>query len=123
MFRHKDERASVGRASSQPVPSPLSQANASAPVKGERIRARESAAAQEDRSDFRGRWKGSRLEQRETLEKGPSHAHLCFQVGDQEGVARFYWRPERRQTPSAAWPLDRNRSRRCGLRYAPPLFS
>lgn len=35
IFRHKDERASVGSAtaSSQPVPSPLSQANASPPSK------------------------------------------------------------------------------------------
>jgi hypothetical protein len=71
IFRHKDERASVGRASAQPVPSPLSWANASAPVKGDSRQRKRCRTGSSERIPWT--MEGKPPEQRETLEKGPSH--------------------------------------------------
>ena len=106
IFQHKDERASVGSstASSQPVPSPLSQANASAPVKGERIRARESAAVQEVRSEFRGRWKGSRLSNERRRRKDRAMRIYVFKSETRKELRAFTGDPSGDKLPRQHGP-------------------
>src|SRR5713226_7509113 len=46
---------------------------------------------------------------RSSTRKGPSHADLHFQVGNEEGIAGVRGRPRGQQAAAEPWSLDRHR--------------